>query len=123
MLASTGPLYRAQIVGLAPAFTILRWAVYGAIATLLVGVVAMVIAVLRGTGKTMPVIALVLVLGAFAFPVSKLREASRVPRIHDITTDTASPPRFISVVPLRAGAPNAVSTGGRISPRNNAGIS
>jgi uncharacterized protein (DUF1499 family) len=111
-LASTGPLYRAQIVGLAPAFTILRWAVYGAIATLLLAVVAMVIAVRRGTGKTMPVIALVLVAAAFAMPVSKLRQASRVPRIHDITTDTDRPPRFISVVPLRAGAPNPVEYGG-----------
>ena len=61
---------------------------------------------------TMPVMTLLLVVAAFATPVSKLREASRVPRIHDITTDTASPPRFVSVVPLRAGAPNSVEYGG-----------
>jgi uncharacterized protein (DUF1499 family) len=112
MLAATGPLYRAQIVGLTPAFTILRWAVYGAIATLLVGLVAMVIAMRRGTGMTIAVIALVLVTAAFAMPVSKMRQASRVPPIHDITTDTDHPPRFISVVPLRAGAPNSVEYAG-----------
>jgi len=111
-LASTGPLYRAQIVGLGPAFTILRWSVYGAIATLLVAVVAMVIALRRGTGMTIPISALVLVVAAFALPVSKLRQASRVPRIHDITTDTDRPPSFVSVVPLRAGAPNPVEYGG-----------
>jgi uncharacterized protein (DUF1499 family) len=111
-LASTGPLYRARVVGLAPAFTILRWSLYGAIATLLVAVVAIVIAVRRGTGMTMSVMALVLIVAAFAMPVSKLRQASRVPRIHDITTDTDRPPQFVSVVPLRAAAPNRVEYGG-----------
>ena len=43
---------------------------------------------------TIAVVALVLVTAAFAMPVSKLRQASRVPRIHDITTDTERPPRF-----------------------------
>jgi uncharacterized protein (DUF1499 family) len=111
-LASTGLLYRAHIVGLAPAFTILRWALYGAIATLLLAVIAIIIAARRGTGMTMPVVTLLLVLAAFATPVAKLRQAARVPRIHDITTDTASPPRFVSVVPLRGGAPNSVEYGG-----------
>jgi len=111
-LASTGPLYRAQIVGLAPAFSILKWALYGAIATLLLAVVAIIIAVRRGTGMTTPVVALLLVVAAFATPVSKLRQASRVPRIHDITTDLEHPPRFVSVVPLRAAAPNPVDYGG-----------
>ena len=111
-LASTGPLYRAQVVGLAPAFTMLKWALYGAVATLLVAVVAIIIAVRRRTGLTMPVIALVLVAGAFAVPVAKLRQASRVPLIHDITTDTESPPRFVGAVALRAAAPNPVEYGG-----------
>jgi uncharacterized protein (DUF1499 family) len=111
-LASTGPLYRAQIVGLQPTFTILRWAMYGAIATLLLAVIAIVIAVRRGAGMALPVVALVLVVGAFALPASKIRQASRVPRIHDITTDTENPPRFVTIVPLRAGAPNPVEYGG-----------
>jgi uncharacterized protein (DUF1499 family) len=112
MLASTGLLYRAHFVGLLPAFTILRWAVYGAIATLLVTVVAIIIALRRGTGLAMPLIALVLVVGAFALPASKVRQASRVPRIHDITTDTNHPPQFVSVVPMRVGAANPVEYGG-----------
>jgi uncharacterized protein (DUF1499 family) len=111
-LASSGPLYRAQVVGLAPAFAMLKWALYGAVATLLVAVVAIIIAVRRGTGLTMPVIALVLVVAAFAVPVLKLRQAARVPVIHDITTDTDHPPRFVSAVALRAAAPNPVEYGG-----------
>jgi uncharacterized protein (DUF1499 family) len=30
-------------------------------------------------------------------------QAGRVPRIHDITTDTANPPVFVAVLPLRKG--------------------
>jgi uncharacterized protein (DUF1499 family) len=112
VLAATGPLYRTQVLGLAPVFTMLRWAIYGAIATLLVALVAIVIAIRRGTGMTLPVIALVLVASAFALPMWKLRQASRVPRIHDITTDTERPPQFVSIVPLRAAAPNSVDYGG-----------
>jgi uncharacterized protein (DUF1499 family) len=37
-----------------------------------------------------------------------LRSAKRAPEIHDISTDTVNPPRFVAVVPLRAGAPNSV---------------
>lgn len=33
-------------------------------------------------------------------------EASKVPPIHDITTDTANPPEFVAILPLRADAPN-----------------
>jgi uncharacterized protein (DUF1499 family) len=36
----------------------------------------------------------------------------RVPMIHDITTDTETPPSFVALLPLRAGAPNSVEFGG-----------
>lgn len=32
----------------------------------------------------------------------------RLPRIHDISTDTANPPKFVAVLPLRLGARNPV---------------
>ena len=35
-----------------------------------------------------------------------------LPAIHDITTDTADPPRFAAIVPLRAGAPNSLDYDG-----------
>jgi uncharacterized protein (DUF1499 family) len=111
-LAATGPLYRTQAVGLITTFTILRWSIYGAIAAVLLAVVAIIIAARRGTGKIAPLLALVLVVAAFAAPVAKVRQASRVPRIHDITTDTERPPQFVAAVPLRAGARNPVEYGG-----------
>ena len=39
-------------------------------------------------------------------------KASRVPAIHDITTDTIQPPPFLAILPLRAGAVNPVEYGG-----------
>jgi uncharacterized protein (DUF1499 family) len=112
MLVSSALVYRAHIVGLERAFLILRWAAYGAIATVLVTVVAIIIAARRGSGMTIGVLALVIVVAAFAMPALKIRQAARVPRIHDITTDTEQPPRFVNIVPLRAGAANATDYGG-----------
>ena len=51
-----------------------------------------------GAGLTTPLVALVLVVAAFALPAAKVRQASRVPRIHDITTDTNHPPQFVGIV-------------------------
>jgi uncharacterized protein (DUF1499 family) len=39
-----------------------------------------------------------------AIPWQWQRTAQQVPRIHDITTDTITPPAFDAVVPLRVGA-------------------
>ena len=68
---------------------------------------------LRGTGKTMPVIA------AGARRWRRLRSRCRScdrPRVCRASTTSpptpTSPPRFVSVVPLRAGAPNPVEYGG-----------
>jgi uncharacterized protein (DUF1499 family) len=40
------------------------------------------------------------------------RKAKQVPPIHDITTDTANPPQFVAVLPLRAKAANPATYGG-----------
>lgn len=112
LLVCSAWLYRSHLVGLERAFMALRWAVYGGIATLLVTVVAIVIAARRRTGMAIAVVALVIVVAAFAMPALKIRQAARLPRIHDITTDTDQPPRFVSVVALRAGAANPVEYGG-----------
>jgi len=38
--------------------------------------------------------------------------ASKVPPIHDITTDTDNPPGFVAILPLRRNAPNPAEYGG-----------
>ena len=39
-------------------------------------------------------------------------EGENIPPIHDISTDTANPPEFVAVLPLRADAPNTTVYGG-----------
>lgn len=39
--------------------------------------------------------------------------ARNVPPIHDITTDTESPPSFVAILPLRKNAPNPAEYGGQ----------
>lgn len=56
--------------------------------------------------------AVVLGFGTAAVPLYFMRKARTVPPIHDITTDTAQPPEFVAIRPLRAGAPNAIEYGG-----------
>jgi uncharacterized protein (DUF1499 family) len=111
-LVATGPLYRTGRVSLTTAFTIMRWAAYGGVASLLLGVIGAIIAARRGSGMAAAVAALVIVVGGLALPASWLRQASRVPRIHDISTDTDRPPTFVAIVPLRAGARNPIEYGG-----------
>jgi uncharacterized protein (DUF1499 family) len=112
LLASTAPLYRTGAAGLETTFTILKWSVYAAVAALLLAVVALLIGLRRGSGLAMPVVTLVLVGAAFATPLAKVRQAMRVPPIHDITTDTEHPPEYVAIAPLRAGAPNPTTYGG-----------
>jgi uncharacterized protein (DUF1499 family) len=51
--------------------------------------------------------ALVVALVAVAFPLSLLQKGAHAPAIHDITTDTADPPVFVAIEPLRADARNS----------------
>ncbi len=55
-------------------------------------------------GRTVIAVAAgILVIGA---ALSQRPASSGAPPIHDLTTDTANPPAFVAVVPLRADAPN-----------------
>jgi uncharacterized protein (DUF1499 family) len=111
-LLLTGPLHHAGLVGLAGAFTLLKWAVYGALATLLLAIVGIIIAASRRARMATPMTALLMALVAIV-PVAFLAwRATRVPAIHDITTDTVQPPAFKAIVPLREHAVNPVEYGG-----------
>lgn len=92
-------------------FTLLRWA---AILGLAVSAAALVQLGVPRWRRGVPLLLLALLLGAAAFvtPFRWLRLARLVPPIHDITTDTADPPAFVSVLPLRLGAANSAEYGG-----------
>ncbi len=76
------------------------------------GVQAMLMIRPRGATLLLVVGALVVAGAVLSLPVLMIRQARRVPAIHDVTTDTADPPAFVAVLPLRAGAPNTAAYGG-----------
>jgi uncharacterized protein (DUF1499 family) len=103
LLLLTGPGYRIGVWSLQTAFVLMRWAVYG-------GVLALVLAgvgLWRNRGRSLlGALAVVVALVTVAIPLRWQRTAQSVPPIHDITTDTANPPIFEAVVPLRKDARN-----------------
>jgi uncharacterized protein (DUF1499 family) len=57
-------------------------------------------------------LALLAGLAVTALNVSVIGGARGAPPIHDITTDTANPPAFVAIAPLRADAPNPAEYAG-----------
>jgi uncharacterized protein (DUF1499 family) len=105
LLLLCGPLYQAEILSLKNAFLAMRIAV-------IVGAVAIVLALIQVVfmRKTMswPATGLAVLCAAVAIviPLSMMNKAKSVPPIHDITTDLVNPPKFVAILPLRAGARN-----------------
>ncbi|MDO9461588.1 MAG: DUF1499 domain-containing protein [Alphaproteobacteria bacterium] len=55
----------------------------------------------------------IIVSGLIIVPMApQIMAAFSVPPIHDITTDTENPPKFVDILPLRADAPNTADYGG-----------
>jgi len=111
-LAGTG--YRLQWWDLRPAFTILRWAAYGGLAAAVLSLLGIILTRPGGSRHGFPFALVGLVIGLIiaGVPWQWWRKAQRVPPIHDITTDTETPPTFVAILPLRANAPNPADYGG-----------
>lgn len=105
-----GPGYRLGWWGLGPALQLMRWAATAAVVLLLLALVATLVLWRRGARSARALAAAGLVLGIVVAgpPLYFLYLLQHHPRIHDITTDTEDPPRFVAVLPLRAGARNPV---------------
>ena len=111
-LIVAGPLHHLGFIGLTGAFAVLKWALYGALAACLLALGGMVGAARRRGGMSTAVTALVLSL-AVIVPIGALAwKGSRVPAIHDITTDPINPPPFVAALRLREGALNPAEYGG-----------
>jgi uncharacterized protein (DUF1499 family) len=105
LLLLAGPGYRVGIWELQTGFLLIRWAVYVGLA----GFVLAGVALWRARGRSaFGALALILSLVAVGIPMRFYRMASSVPPIHDITTDTANPPTFEAVLPLRKDARNSL---------------
>jgi len=114
VLASAGMGYRLGWWGLRPAFNVLRFSVYGAIVVAAVGLVALVasFAVRHWVAVAGATLAILLAVGTAAVPLAMQRAAQSVPHIHDITTDTETPPAFVALRGVRERSPNGADYGG-----------
>lgn len=114
MVAAAGPLYKHEAIHLGTAFGLLRhgaWVGIAAAAAAVLGVIGALLT--RRAGPTLVgVLALVLGFGSFVWPWMMLRHAEAVPPIHDISTNTTHPPRFLALAQARAKAPNGLDYGG-----------
>ena len=105
VLLIAGPGYRVGIFPLQTAFTLLRWAAIGGLGAALLAAIAL----WRAHGRdALAILAFIVAATVFAIPFRFQRLAAAAPPIHDITTDTANPPVFQAIVPLRSDAPNSL---------------
>jgi uncharacterized protein (DUF1499 family) len=109
MVGGAGPAYRLGLVDLTGAFVLMRWGAWMGLAALLVALIGAWItrpgARRRGFGLTLT--GAVAGAAAFGVPFAMLESAKASPPIHDITTDTENPPRFVAIIALRQGSPNS----------------
>jgi len=98
----------------ASGFAILRWASYAAVGAVAISLLGAVPAYKqrRVCGLSFAVLGCLIGAATASVPAYWLHRAEQVPRIHDITTDTANPPQFQAILPLRASAPNSAVYGG-----------
>ncbi|WP_082545950.1 DUF1499 domain-containing protein [Rhodanobacter sp. Root627] len=109
-----GPLYRAGMIGLGAAFSSVFFGYWLGLLAALFGVIALLLALFAQPRRYLVRALIAIVLGVIAFvpPMLFKHKAGSVPAIHDITTDTANPPPFQTLLAERADAPNSAVYGG-----------
>jgi uncharacterized protein (DUF1499 family) len=96
------------------ALAIFRWSAYGGAATLVISAIA-ILSLLRPVSWRSFIWAVIgLLVGAVLVTVAWnwQQTAKSVPRIHDITTDTANPPQFVEIARLKEKNWNSLEYGG-----------
>ncbi len=90
-------------------FTILKWAAIAGLAAALVSLAGAVATRQGGLrrGFALSAAGIIIGLAVAGIPWSWMHKAEKLPRIHDITTDTKNPPRFRSLLTLRKNARNS----------------
>ena len=106
-----GPAYRIELLPLNIALQTVRWAATIAIGAAAVALLAVLLTLgssSRSRWRRRARWALVVNLAVAAWPLYMYYQLQNQPRIHDISTDTANPPTFDAVLPLRRGAKNSI---------------
>ena len=113
LVVLAGPLAK---FGILPWVAALGLYALGSLVATVGGLICLVI-VLRRRGGRLGVAATIAGLGAAAILAKIILGSSGIPRIHDITTDTANPPAFVSITPeLRGPGANPIAYDSAITP-------
>jgi uncharacterized protein (DUF1499 family) len=104
-----GPGYRFGVLGLGAGIQAIRWAATVAGVVLVVALVGTLMARHRGMKhtSTLFIVAVAISLLTSVPPTILWYRGRNLPRIHDVSTDTENPPRYVAVLPLRKGARNS----------------
>lgn len=110
LVGGAAPAYRYAGFELPQAFDMMRFGVYAAGGAVVLAILWIIGSIVAGSreGLVSVIAALVLAGGSAYFPINMMLTAGKLPKIHDITTDTSTPPAFVAIAPLRANAPNGV---------------
>jgi uncharacterized protein (DUF1499 family) len=102
---------------------IMRWSATTDLAAVVLTLAAAILAWRYGPRRALVagVHGLVLSLIVGGPPLYYSRQAEQVPRIHDISTDTANPPRYVAVMPLRKGADNSTDYSAEVAAQQKKG--
>jgi uncharacterized protein (DUF1499 family) len=109
MVGFSGLGYRWNVWGLGLAFQTMTYGAYVGVAGIALGILALLLGLVGRVGTKQHALAAlgILVSGlGFYFPNDMRQTASRLPYIHDISTDTADAPAFVDILPMRADAKN-----------------
>lgn len=106
LMAASGIFTRLGVWDFRFGFTLLRYAAYVGIAGAVLALLALALSRPKAGAMIGLFTALFISAATFALPFSLQRAARAVPPIHDISTDTNDPPRFVDVLPLRIDASN-----------------
>jgi uncharacterized protein (DUF1499 family) len=108
LLLVAGPGTRFGVWEFGTGFLLMRIAFFAGLAVAASALVLLLVPKTRQVGTGVLAAALVIGLATAWVPWNGYRTVMSLPFIHDISTDTADPPAFVDVVPLRADAPNPV---------------
>ncbi|MDE2234414.1 MAG: DUF1499 domain-containing protein [Gammaproteobacteria bacterium] len=114
-VALPGPLCRFGLLGFDLAVRIIRYAAFCGVLAMVFSLAGLILAVLGRHARYMAGLAAGLVLGILAagIPYAWLSNIAHLPAIHDISTDTATPPAFeAGVLAARHGSANSATYGG-----------